>query len=170
PRRRRHPFRLQARPRWLLGRVLRRPHQDLRRGQLPAGEVGDVRLSLREPLGSGYPRPRVLRRRRETAGREGRRQEVKPWSLVSFRTAAGGERAGVLFDGRLVDLPISPRSLLDLIDDWPAADGILRNFHPVDADEVLDAELLLPFRYPRKVLCSGANYAPPLRRRRSHRP
>ena len=69
---------------------------------------------------------------------------MKPWSLVSFRTAAGGERAGVMFDGRLVELPISPRSLLDLIDDWPEAEGILRNFHPVDADEVLDAELLLP--------------------------
>jgi len=34
-----------------------------------------------------------------------------------------GERAGVMFDGRLVDLPISPRSLLDLIDDWPEAEG-----------------------------------------------
>jgi len=95
---------------------------------------------------------------------------VKPWSLVSFRTAAGGERAGVLFDGRLVDLPISPRSLLDLIDDWPEADGILRNFHPVDADEVLDAELLLPLRYPRKVLCSGANYRSHMREMKVNRP
>jgi 2-keto-4-pentenoate hydratase/2-oxohepta-3-ene-1,7-dioic acid hydratase in catechol pathway len=78
--------------------------------------------------------------------------------LVSYRTRDGEGRAGVLVDGRVVDLPISPRSLLDLIVDWPAAEVILRDFDPMDAHEADDATLLLPLQYPRKVLCSGTNY------------
>jgi 2-keto-4-pentenoate hydratase/2-oxohepta-3-ene-1,7-dioic acid hydratase in catechol pathway len=95
---------------------------------------------------------------------------VKPWSLVSYRVGTGEERAGVLVDGRVVDLPMAQRSLLDLIENWPAAVTTLEDFDPMDADSVADAEVLLPLRYPRKVLCSGANYHAHMREMKVNRP
>jgi len=94
-----------------LARSMTRPATGLEVGACPtiASPTFGVRVS---PATSSSTPARSCRPRRSPP-------EVKPWSLVSFRTAAGGERAGVMFDGRLVDLPISPRSLLDLIDDWP---------------------------------------------------
>lgn len=83
---------------------------------------------------------------------------MKPWSLVSYRTRGGDERAGALVDGRVVGLSMAPRSLLELIEEWPEAEVALKHFDPMDADKVSDAEVLLPLRYPRKVLCSGTNY------------
>src|SRR3977135_4107211 len=100
------------------GRVLRRPDQDLRRGELPSREVGDVRLQVRESMGSGNPRSRVLRRRRQAAGYEGRCEEVKPWSLVSYRARGSDERAGALYDGHVVELPVTACGGLELIRRW----------------------------------------------------
>ena len=84
--------------------------------------------------------------------------KAKPWNLVSYRTAPGEERAGAGVDGRVVELPIAACGVLDLVQRWAEVEPVLRAFDPESAPEVEGAELQLPLRYPRKVLCSGANY------------
>jgi len=95
---------------------------------------------------------------------------VKPWSLVSFRTGTGEERAGAL-DGRgVVELPVAACGLLELIERWVEVEPVLRTFDPAVATQVMGAELELPLRYPRKVLCSGANYHAHMREMKVNRP
>lgn len=85
---------------------------------------------------------------------------MRPWSLVSFRTRdAGEERAGALdAGGRVVELPIKARGVLELVERWPEVEMSLQSFDPATAPEVQGAKLTLPLRHPRKVLCSGTNY------------
>jgi 2-keto-4-pentenoate hydratase/2-oxohepta-3-ene-1,7-dioic acid hydratase in catechol pathway len=83
---------------------------------------------------------------------------VKAWSLVAYRSQAGDERAGVLYDHGVVDLPMAGCGMLELLDRWVEFEPVLRAFDPAQAAEVAGAELVLPIRYPRKVLCSGTNY------------
>ena len=80
------------------------------------------------------------------------------WSLVSYRTGKSEERAGALVRERVVELPLTARGVLELIERWAEVEPALKEFDPDQAREVADAELLLPLRYPRKVLCSGTNY------------
>jgi 2-keto-4-pentenoate hydratase/2-oxohepta-3-ene-1,7-dioic acid hydratase in catechol pathway len=82
------------------------------------------------------------------------------WSLASY-TAGGGQGFGVLReDGALVapaDLKRWP-SPLDLLEDWPAAEAVLRGLD-VDNAPVIEYDALLPpLRWPRKVICAGVNY------------
>src|SRR5215472_9633132 len=158
PRGRRQPLHLPPRPGRLRGRVLRRPDQDLRRGQLPAWEVGDVRLPVRQPMGPGDSRPRVLRRRRQAFREEDQCEEVRPWSLVSYRGREGESRAGALDGDRVVELPVKASGVLELVERWDRVEPALREFDPGGARAVDWAELELPLHYPRKVLCSGTNY------------
>ena len=95
---------------------------------------------------------------------------MKPWSLVTFRTASGEERAGAWQDGRVSELPVAACGVLELIELWAETEPILRGFDPQAATEVAGAELVLPLKYPRKVLCSGANYHAHMREMKVDRP
>jgi 2-keto-4-pentenoate hydratase/2-oxohepta-3-ene-1,7-dioic acid hydratase in catechol pathway len=82
------------------------------------------------------------------------------WSLASY-AADGGQGFGVLReDGALVapaDLKRWPGPL-DLLEDWPAAEAVLRGLD-VDNAPVIEYDALLPpLRWPRKVICAGVNY------------
>ena len=83
---------------------------------------------------------------------------MKPWSLVSYRTRGGEERAGALFAEHVFELPVAACGVLELIERWVEVEPGLRAFDPASALQVDGARLELPLRYPRKVLCSGANY------------
>ncbi|HWD03279.1 MAG TPA: fumarylacetoacetate hydrolase family protein [Amycolatopsis sp.] len=84
------------------------------------------------------------------------------WSLVSYRGSDSGDGACVGLreaDGTVRALPdYAGRTLLDLLEDWPAVAKELRTVEvsglPVAGPVRLDA----PIRFPRKVVCAGANY------------
>jgi len=95
---------------------------------------------------------------------------VKSWSLVSYRTGDSEDRAGALYDGRVVELPVAACGVLPLIEGWIEVEPVLKKFNPAEADEVKGARLTLPLRYPRKVLCSGANYHAHMREMKVNRP
>jgi len=82
------------------------------------------------------------------------------WSLASY-TANGTEGFAVLReDGTLVAPTDLKRwaSPLELIGDWAAAQGVLRDLD-VDGAPVVEYDALLaPLRWPRKVICAGVNY------------
>ena len=82
------------------------------------------------------------------------------WSLASY-TAQGTEGFGVLReDGTLVaptELKRWP-STLELLEDWPAAQAVLRDLNPAEAPVIEYDGLLPPLRWPRKVICAGVNY------------
>ena len=95
---------------------------------------------------------------------------MTPWSLVSYRTSEDQDRAGALYQGRVVELPIAACGVLPVIERWAEVEPELRKFDPAGADEVKGATLTLPLRYPRKVLCSGANYYAHMREMKVNRP
>ena len=95
---------------------------------------------------------------------------MKPWSLVSYRTGGGEERAGALFAEHIVELPVAACGVLELIERWVEVEPALRAFDPATALRVDGARLELPLRYPRKVLCSGANYHRHMREMKVDRP
>jgi 2-keto-4-pentenoate hydratase/2-oxohepta-3-ene-1,7-dioic acid hydratase in catechol pathway len=82
------------------------------------------------------------------------------WSLASY-AADGGQGFGVLReDGALVapaDLKRWPGPL-DLLEDWPAAEAVLRGLDVGHAPVIEYDTLLPPLRWPRKVICAGVNY------------
>ena len=82
------------------------------------------------------------------------------WSLASY-TARGTRGLGVLReDGALVGpagLERWPTSM-DLLEDWPEAEAVLRDLD-VDNAPVIEYDALLPpLQWPRKVICAGVNY------------
>jgi len=82
------------------------------------------------------------------------------WSLASY-TARGGPGFGVLReDGVLVGPAGLERwaSPLDLLEDWPAAEAVLRDLDVSHAPVIEYDTLLPPLRWPRKVICAGVNY------------
>ena len=83
---------------------------------------------------------------------------MKRWSLVTYRSAGGEQRAGALVDGRILELPVVAQGVLELVQGWQEAEAVLSKFDPAGAREAAAAELLLPLRFPRKVICAGANY------------
>jgi 2-keto-4-pentenoate hydratase/2-oxohepta-3-ene-1,7-dioic acid hydratase in catechol pathway len=82
------------------------------------------------------------------------------YALVTF--ADGGEtRLGVrLADGTVVAPPELKQwtDMLDLLEHWPAAAGVLSGMSLDGAPVVAGAQLLRPIMWPRKVLCAGVNY------------
>jgi 2-keto-4-pentenoate hydratase/2-oxohepta-3-ene-1,7-dioic acid hydratase in catechol pathway len=82
------------------------------------------------------------------------------WSLATYQH--GGTIAlGVLReDGALVAPPDLKRwaSMLELLEDWVAAEGILAGIEVAGAPVVGYDTLLAPVRWPRKVICAGVNY------------
>ncbi len=83
---------------------------------------------------------------------------MRPWSLVTYRAPSGAAHAGALIDGGVVELPLAAGGVLELIERWTEVEPVLRAFEPGPASEARAAELLLPLRFPRKVICAGANY------------
>ena len=82
------------------------------------------------------------------------------WSLASY-AADGGQGFGVLReDGALVapaDLKRWP-STLNLLEDWAAAEAVLRDLDVANAPVIEYDALLPPLQWPRKVICAGVNY------------
>jgi 2-keto-4-pentenoate hydratase/2-oxohepta-3-ene-1,7-dioic acid hydratase in catechol pathway len=87
------------------------------------------------------------------------------WSLASY--AAGGSQGfGVLReDGALVAPAGLERwpSLLNLLEDWPVAEAVLRGLDVANAPVIEYDALLPPLQWPRKVICAGVNYRKHLR-------
>jgi 2-keto-4-pentenoate hydratase/2-oxohepta-3-ene-1,7-dioic acid hydratase in catechol pathway len=82
------------------------------------------------------------------------------YSLVAF-TDGGETRIGVrLPDGAVLAPPELKQwaSVLDLLESWPQAAGVLSAMPLSDLPAVERAELLAPITWPRKVLCAGVNY------------
>ncbi|MFC5138986.1 fumarylacetoacetate hydrolase family protein [Actinomycetospora rhizophila] len=83
------------------------------------------------------------------------------WSLVTHRTdGPDGIAVGLREpDGTVRALPrYAGRTMLDLLDDWDTVVTELRTIE-VGALPVLgDVPLAAPIRFPRKVVCAGANY------------
>jgi 2-keto-4-pentenoate hydratase/2-oxohepta-3-ene-1,7-dioic acid hydratase in catechol pathway len=90
--------------------------------------------------------------------------------LVTYGSGASEERAGALYDARVVELPVAACGVLELIERWVEVEPALRSFDPAGAPEVEGAELMLPLRYPHKVLCAGANYYGHMREMKVARP
>ena len=49
-------------------------------------------------------------------------------------------------------------SPLELLEDWPAAEAVLRDLNPAEAPAGEYDALLPPLQWPRKVICAGVNY------------
>jgi len=85
------------------------------------------------------------------------------WSLASY-TTDGTAGFGVLReDGTLVAPADLKRwaTALELLEDWAAAEPVLRGLsaEDLDAAPVVEADTLLPpVLWPRKVICAGVNY------------
>lgn len=83
------------------------------------------------------------------------------WSLTSFRLQDGSETAAVRREDGSVVVPdvLRPyQGLAQALDAWDALAPQLRALDPSALPAVAGTELL-SIRYPRKVLCVGANYS-----------
>jgi 2-keto-4-pentenoate hydratase/2-oxohepta-3-ene-1,7-dioic acid hydratase in catechol pathway len=82
------------------------------------------------------------------------------WSLATYRR---GDVTGIAIlhpDGTLAAPPDLKRwaTMLELLDDWGQAQGVLRSLEISGAPAVSYDALLAPVRWPRKVICAGVNY------------
>ena len=83
------------------------------------------------------------------------------WSLASY-TANGAQGFGVLReDGTLVAPTDLKRwsSTLELLEDWPAAEAVLRELDTRNAPVITCDALLPPLQWPRKVICAASTTA-----------
>jgi 2-keto-4-pentenoate hydratase/2-oxohepta-3-ene-1,7-dioic acid hydratase in catechol pathway len=82
------------------------------------------------------------------------------WSLATYRRGSTIALAVLREDGTLVAPPELKRwaTMLELLDDWAQAAGILAAIEAEDAPAVDYDTLLAPIRWPRKVICAGVNY------------
>jgi 2-keto-4-pentenoate hydratase/2-oxohepta-3-ene-1,7-dioic acid hydratase in catechol pathway len=82
------------------------------------------------------------------------------WSLVTYQRGGTIALAVLRDDGAVVAPPDLKRwaSMLELLDDWTVAAGILAAIEVQDAPAVDYDTLLAPIRWPRKVICAGVNY------------
>ncbi len=82
------------------------------------------------------------------------------WSLVTCERDGAPAMAVLRSDG----LVVAPRDLkrwtstLELLEEWPEAEEVLRSIDVEDAPVVETSALLAPLRWPRKVICAGVNY------------
>jgi 2,4-diketo-3-deoxy-L-fuconate hydrolase len=84
------------------------------------------------------------------------------WSLVTYVTADGPtERVGVLGPSDTVyGVPelAHHHGLMAALDHWSEASAVVANLDVQRLQPVSGARVLSPVRYPRKILCTGANY------------
>ena len=81
------------------------------------------------------------------------------WSLVTYRAAGGGAVGLREPDGTVRALPqYAGRSLVDLLERWSMVADELRAIDVADLPRTGEVRLEAPIRFPRKVVCAGANY------------
>ncbi|BEP14872.1 fumarylacetoacetate hydrolase family protein [Acidothermaceae bacterium B102] len=82
------------------------------------------------------------------------------WSLATYQRGDTLDLGVLRADGALVAPPDLKRwsTMLELVDDWAAAEDVLRTLEVDDAPVVEYDTLLAPLRWPRKVVCAGINY------------
>jgi 2-keto-4-pentenoate hydratase/2-oxohepta-3-ene-1,7-dioic acid hydratase in catechol pathway len=84
------------------------------------------------------------------------------WSLVTYRSGDDpADRVGTLgADGVVRAVPElgDYRGLMPALDDWSEVAATLRRCDHGRLAPVPDAKVLAPLRFPRKILCAGANY------------
>lgn len=82
------------------------------------------------------------------------------WALVTFHQDPGEPEVGVLAGGAVRRGPaeLIGLGMLEVLESWDELTPVLRGLAPAELAPVDDAVLLAPLRYPRKVLCAGANY------------
>ena len=119
---------------------------------------GCLRQGARRRL--GRPRHRVcsrsdLRRVRPESGRA-----FMTWSLVTY-LRNGTDGVAILRDDGTLAAPTELKrwtTVLELLEDWGQAEGVLRGMDTDGAPAVEHDALLPPLRWPRKVICAGVNY------------
>lgn len=82
------------------------------------------------------------------------------WSLVTV-SDGDQETLGILTTDDLVVAPPELKrwaTMVELLDDWAAAEPILRELSTEGAPAAASDVLLAPLRFPRKVICAGVNY------------
>jgi 2-keto-4-pentenoate hydratase/2-oxohepta-3-ene-1,7-dioic acid hydratase in catechol pathway len=82
------------------------------------------------------------------------------WSLASY-TAGGTRGLGVLSQDGILTAPTELKrwsSTMELLEDWAAAEAVLRGLDPHNAPHIDYDALLPPLQWPRKVICAGVNY------------
>ncbi len=82
------------------------------------------------------------------------------WALASY-TSQGAPGFGVLREDGTLVAPMDLKrwaSPMELLEDWPAAESVLRTLDTDTAPAVDYDTLLPPLRWPRKVICAGVNY------------
>ena len=82
------------------------------------------------------------------------------WSLASY-AAQGAQGFGVLREDGTLVAPMDLKrwaSPIELLEDWAAAEGVLREADTDTAPAVDYDTLLPPLQWPRKVICAGVNY------------
>ena len=82
------------------------------------------------------------------------------WSLVTYLRNGTDGVAILRDDGTLAAPPELKRwtTVLELLEDWEQAEGVLRSMDTDGAPAVECDALLPPLRWPRKVICAGVNY------------
>jgi 2-keto-4-pentenoate hydratase/2-oxohepta-3-ene-1,7-dioic acid hydratase in catechol pathway len=82
------------------------------------------------------------------------------WQLSTYERNGATGVAVLREDGSLAGPTELKRwaSLMELLDDWDQAAGVLRGLDVADAPLVEYDRLLAPLRWPRKVVCAGVNY------------
>jgi 2-keto-4-pentenoate hydratase/2-oxohepta-3-ene-1,7-dioic acid hydratase in catechol pathway len=87
------------------------------------------------------------------------------WSLATYQRN-GAVGVAVLREGGTLVAPTDLKrwgTMMELVDDWRLAEGILRGLEIEDAPVIDYDALLPPLRWPRKVVCAGVNYRRHLR-------
>jgi 2-keto-4-pentenoate hydratase/2-oxohepta-3-ene-1,7-dioic acid hydratase in catechol pathway len=84
------------------------------------------------------------------------------WSLVTYGVGDDlGEHVGILrADNTVCAVPALSeyRGLMPAIENWPDVSAILESYDPDLHEPIPSAKILAPLRYPKKILCAGANY------------
>jgi 2-keto-4-pentenoate hydratase/2-oxohepta-3-ene-1,7-dioic acid hydratase in catechol pathway len=84
------------------------------------------------------------------------------FSLVTFRVRGlDRDQAGaVRADGTVVRVPelVEFPGLIFALERWQELEPALRRFDPFSAEPVVGVRIVAPLRFPRKLLCAGANY------------
>jgi 2-keto-4-pentenoate hydratase/2-oxohepta-3-ene-1,7-dioic acid hydratase in catechol pathway len=82
------------------------------------------------------------------------------WSLAAYTAQDTGGFGVLREDGALVAPTDLKRwsSVLELLEDWATAEGVLRELDVAAAPAVDYDRLLPPVQWPRKVICAGVNY------------
>ena len=86
------------------------------------------------------------------------------WSLATVELDGAERVAALRADGVATDVPDAAQGagLMAVMDRWEQVAAALRDFDPAGAPELSGASLVAPLRYPRKLICAGANYGPHL--------